>query len=120
MRLLLTAGLDCRQVALLRAYCKYLLQAGVSFSQAYMEQTLARYPLDARLLAELFESRFDPAHDRPDAGKVRSEEPRSELQSLMRSTSAVYCFKKKTKIRSTHSVLLDQNQHIHTPQISEL
>ncbi|MDP1697504.1 MAG: NAD-glutamate dehydrogenase [Xanthomonadaceae bacterium] len=68
MRLVLTAGLDWRQVAMLRAYCKYLLQTGVAFSQAYMEQTLARYPLAARLLAELFESRFDPAHDCPEAG----------------------------------------------------
>src|SRR3546814_11705143 len=84
MRLLLTAGLDCRQVALLRAYCKYLLQAGVSFSQAYMEQTLARYPLAARLLAELFESRFDPAHDRPDAGQV--EPARQALASASEST----------------------------------
>src|SRR3546814_17091859 len=70
MRLVLTAGLDWRQVALLRAYCKYLLQAGVSFSHAYMEQTLARYPLAALLLAELFESRFYPATVRPAAGPV--------------------------------------------------
>ena len=40
------------QVAMLRGYCKYLLQTGVTFSQAYMEETLARYPLIARLLVE--------------------------------------------------------------------
>jgi glutamate dehydrogenase len=59
-RLVLGAGLSWRQVAMLRAYCKYLLQVGVTFSQAYMEATLARYPLLARLLVELFEARFDP------------------------------------------------------------
>ncbi|RZA11413.1 MAG: NAD-glutamate dehydrogenase, partial [Lysobacteraceae bacterium] len=59
-RLVLAAGLSWRQVAMLRAYCKYLLQVGVAFSQSYMEATLARYPLLARLLVELFEARFDP------------------------------------------------------------
>src|SRR3546814_7686752 len=35
------------------------------------------------LLAELFESRFDPAHDRPDAGKV--EPARQALASALES-----------------------------------
>ena len=57
-RLVLAAGLHWRQVAMLRGYCKYLLQTGVPFSQAYVEGTFARYPLLARLLVELFEARF--------------------------------------------------------------
>jgi len=44
-RLVLAAGLSWRQVAMLRSYCKYLLQVGVPFSQSYVEATLARYPL---------------------------------------------------------------------------
>jgi glutamate dehydrogenase len=40
-RLILKAGLDWRQAALLRALCRYLLQTGLPFSQAYMEQVLA-------------------------------------------------------------------------------
>ncbi|MCF7220260.1 NAD-glutamate dehydrogenase domain-containing protein [Marilutibacter chinensis] len=60
-RLILAAGLSWRQVAMLRAYCKYLLQVGVPFSQAYVEQTFARYPLLARLMVELFEARFHPS-----------------------------------------------------------
>ena len=60
-KLVLGAGLAWRQVALLRGYCKYLLQTGVPFSQSYVEETLNRYPLLARLLVELFEARFDPA-----------------------------------------------------------
>ncbi len=85
-QLILAAGLDWRQVSMLRAYCKYLLQTGVAFSQSYMEQTLVRYPLIARLLAELFESRFDPAHDRPDQGKV--EIARNGLQQALESVLA--------------------------------
>jgi glutamate dehydrogenase len=60
-RLVLAAGLNWRQVAMLRGYSKYLQQVGVPFSQAYVEETFARHPLIARLVVELFETRFDPA-----------------------------------------------------------
>ncbi len=43
-RLVLRAGLAAREVTILRAYCKYLRQARIPFSQAYMERTLARNP----------------------------------------------------------------------------
>ena len=59
-RLVTLAGLGWRQVAVLRAYCKYLLQIGVPFSQTYMEETMQRYPAVARILIGLFEARFDP------------------------------------------------------------
>jgi glutamate dehydrogenase len=59
-RLLLSAGLLVREIVILRAYCRYLLQTGVPFSQAYMERTLAGNPTVARNLVRLFEARFDP------------------------------------------------------------
>jgi glutamate dehydrogenase len=59
-RLVLGAELTWREVGLLRAIAKYLRQAGSTFSQAYMEQTLARNPKLARLLVELFRLRFEP------------------------------------------------------------
>lgn len=91
MRLVLVAGLDWRQVAMLRAYCKYLLQVGVPFSQSYMEQTLNRHPLIARLLVELFEARFDPAHDSPAAADVETSRARlaAELDALVSAESRV-------------------------------
>lgn len=61
--LILACQLDWRQVKGIRAYCKYLLQAGITYSQAYMEETLARHPLMARLLVELFDAMFNPARD---------------------------------------------------------
>ncbi|QSX77437.1 NAD-glutamate dehydrogenase [Lysobacter solisilvae] len=60
-RLILGASLSWRQVAMLRGYCKYLLQVGVPFSQSYVEATFARYPVLARLLVEVFEAKFDPS-----------------------------------------------------------
>ncbi len=59
-RLVLGAGLEWREVALLRAYCRYLRQTGTMFSQAYMEETLARHCDLARRLVELFTARLDP------------------------------------------------------------
>ncbi|WP_374011605.1 NAD-glutamate dehydrogenase [Pseudoxanthomonas koreensis] len=70
-RLVLGAGLDWRQVALLRGYWKYLLQTGVPFSQGAVEQTLGRHPLLARLLVEFFQARFRPATGRPSAAQAR-------------------------------------------------
>ncbi|MEH1091741.1 NAD-glutamate dehydrogenase [Micromonospora sp. CPCC 205739] len=58
--LVLRGGLTWRQVVVLRAYAKYLRQAGTVFSQDYMEQTFIAYPKIASLLVELFETRFAP------------------------------------------------------------
>lgn len=58
--LILKIGLTPRQVVMLRAYCKFLRQAGIAFSQDYMEQTLASNGDISALLVELFESLFDP------------------------------------------------------------
>ncbi|MFD0783138.1 NAD-glutamate dehydrogenase [Micromonospora azadirachtae] len=58
--LVLRAGLTWRQVVVLRAYAKYLRQAGTVFSQDYMEQTFIAYPRIAELLVQLFEARFAP------------------------------------------------------------
>ena len=90
-RLMLTARLTWRQVAMLRGYCKYLLQTGVPFSQTYMETTLNRYPLISRLLVELFESRFDPAHSSGKDGKGSHDEAmreklRAELDAITSAT----------------------------------
>ena len=60
-RLLLGADLTAREITVLRAYCRYLLQTGVPFSQAYMERALAANPAIAAGLVRLFEARLDPA-----------------------------------------------------------
>jgi len=59
-RLILSASLDWRETALLRAYAKYMWQIGSSFSQHYIEETLAVYPTIARLIVDYFYQRFDP------------------------------------------------------------
>ena len=59
--LVVHAGLGPRQVAILRAYGKYLRQMAVPFSQEMIERSLVRHPPIARHLVDLFAARFDPA-----------------------------------------------------------
>ena len=73
-RLLLGADLNARQIVVLRAFCRYLLQTGVPFSQAYMERTLAANAAIARHLVHLFTTRFDPGAPRAVRGSERHAE----------------------------------------------
>jgi glutamate dehydrogenase len=59
-RLVLSAGLDCRQIAVLRLYNRYLRQAAFPFSSGYVEQAVVRHPEIARKLLELFDTKFQP------------------------------------------------------------
>ena len=59
-RLVVSAGLDWRQVALIRCYAKHILQLGLPFSQSYMEDVLVAHAGLARELVRLFELQFDP------------------------------------------------------------
>ncbi|MEO7125004.1 MAG: NAD-glutamate dehydrogenase [Nakamurella sp.] len=59
--LVLAARLEWREIAVLRAYAKYLRQIGSAYTQGYMEQVLAQYPTVTANLAALFATRFDPA-----------------------------------------------------------
>jgi glutamate dehydrogenase len=58
--LVLRAGLNWREIAVLRAYSRYLRQIRVPFSQGYMWATLNRHSALARELVRLFKIRFDP------------------------------------------------------------
>ncbi|MFC4115386.1 NAD-glutamate dehydrogenase [Nonomuraea zeae] len=58
--LILRAGLTWEQVEILRAYAKYLRQAGSTHSQLYMERVLTGNVRLARLLVRLFEAKLDP------------------------------------------------------------
>ncbi|MER6408586.1 NAD-glutamate dehydrogenase [Streptomyces viridosporus] len=62
--LVLGAGLTWREAVVLRAYAKYLRQAGSTFSQDYMEDTLRNNVHTTRLLVSLFEARMSPERQR--------------------------------------------------------
>jgi glutamate dehydrogenase len=66
--LVMRAGLTGREVTLVRAVLRYLRQAAVAFSDAYMIETLLENPEVARCTVALFAARFDP--DGRDAAAV--------------------------------------------------
>jgi glutamate dehydrogenase len=99
-RLLLGAELTAREITVLRAYCRYLLQTGVPFSQAYMERALAANPAIAAGLVRLFEARLDPAaqpaasrrgtrKERPDARGNSSEEIAAQIRASLDSVASL-------------------------------
>lgn len=57
-RLVLSVGLDWREVAMLRAYARYFKQTGFAFSQTYIKDALVNHPEVSRSLVDYFELRF--------------------------------------------------------------
>lgn len=58
--LVIGAGLGWREIALFRAYSRYIKQLRFGFSQPFIAETLARHLTITRLLATLFRARFEP------------------------------------------------------------
>ncbi|MFD3747302.1 NAD-glutamate dehydrogenase [Nocardia sp. NPDC058633] len=75
--LVLRAGLPWRSVAILRAYAKYLQQAGFPYSQVNIARVLLAHPEVARDFVDLFAARFDPA--------TVSDEVAVELEARVRA-----------------------------------
>ena len=83
---MLGGALTWREITVLRAIGKYLRQAGITFSDRYVEQALVAHPEIARLLVTLFHARFDPrradrAEDVDDVAE-RIEEAIDAVESL--------------------------------------
>jgi glutamate dehydrogenase len=77
--------LGWREINVLRAYCRYLLQSGLPFSQQYMEQTLIRQPAIAARLWQLFSARFDPDIDNNERTRLiaaHSKQIESDLEQV--------------------------------------
>ncbi len=79
--LVLSAGLNWREAMVLRAYAKYLRQAGSTFSQDYMEDTLRNNVHTTRLLVSLFEARMSP--ERQQAGVELTDALLEELDAAL-------------------------------------
>ncbi len=59
-RLILSADLTAREVTVMRAYARYLRQAGIAYSQDYIAGTLDKYPAIAAAIFRLFRDSLDP------------------------------------------------------------
>src|SRR3954453_11140922 len=82
--LVLLAGLNWRQVTVVRAYVQWLRQTGLPFGQDYVEATLAAHPEIVGRLVALFETRFSPGRD---AGRAARQ--KDLVESLRTAIGAV-------------------------------
>ena len=72
-RLVLLSELTTREATVLRAYARYLRQAGIVYSQALIADTLAKYPAITAGIFRLFYDSFDPSlAEKPRARKLAS------------------------------------------------
>jgi glutamate dehydrogenase len=83
-RLVTVAGLDWRQVTVLRAYLRYWLQGDTSLTAKELVDPLVTFPEVARALVGYFQARFDPDCDRPPGGITRPSEPNA-LEQIERA-----------------------------------
>ena len=84
-RLVTNAGLSVRQATVLRAYARYLRQAGIAYSQEYIARSLNRHAAIASKLHELFRIRFDldiTSENRTDQSTRLMEEIESALAKV--------------------------------------
>ncbi len=82
-RLVVTAGLDWRQVQILRAYRKYHHRVNASFPVEYKNDAFAAHPHIAAGLVRLFEARFDPARPRdPEAVEALRVQVLADLDAV--------------------------------------
>jgi glutamate dehydrogenase len=82
------ARLRAREIAVLRAYSRFLHQAGIPQSQGFIADTLNRYPGIADALFRLFVVRFDPAQA---ASDTDAEEQRlaAEIDAALESVPSL-------------------------------
>jgi glutamate dehydrogenase len=88
-RLVIASHMHWRQVAMLRAYGKYLRQTNIPFSQRYMADSVCNHPGMARILVELFEARFDPQREKE--SRQQRREAQGQLDSVLRPIFAEDC-----------------------------
>ncbi|MFK8030701.1 MAG: NAD-glutamate dehydrogenase [Gammaproteobacteria bacterium] len=99
--LIVTAGLTWREAALLRAYCRYLVQTGLPFSQPYMEEVFGKSPNFARSWMELFELKFDPDF----SSKNRENAVDRKMRQLRKSINSVESADEDRIFRSFYAAL---------------
>ncbi len=76
--LVLAAGLDWREVVILRALARYLRQARIPFSQGKLARALAQAPEIARQMVQLFHWRLDPARRQNEDAAVAADHEAAE------------------------------------------
>ena len=86
-RLVVQLGVPWREAALMRALCRYRQQSGLDPGQAVQQAALTEHTDAAKLLIELFHTRFDP--DRADDVATRVAKSDSLSREIVEALQAV-------------------------------
>jgi glutamate dehydrogenase len=88
--LVLEAGLQWRDVALVRTLSRYLRQAKVAYSQDYMWATLRKHAAVAADILHLFHARFDPRGEATiEARAARQADIRARIETALQGVESL-------------------------------
>ncbi|WP_430334340.1 NAD-glutamate dehydrogenase domain-containing protein [Rhodococcus sp. ACT016] len=76
------AGLQWRDVSVLRAYSEFLRQGGLPYSSAYVADVMCRYPAIAAGLVACFTARFDPSVAPGDGGETAAAAVSASIEQV--------------------------------------
>ncbi len=83
-RLTLAASIESDEIVLIRALAKYLKQIGFTFSQSYIEQTLANHAAITAALISLFHAKFSPTSFSQDSERAAAASAKvAEIEALL-------------------------------------
>ncbi len=89
-RLVMTGGLTWQEIAWLRAISRYLVQAGIPYSQPYVATTLNDNPAIAAALVGAFRTKFDPAgFGDPDARAAAVDEAFAAIEGQLAEVASL-------------------------------
>ncbi|GAA6133620.1 NAD-glutamate dehydrogenase GdhB [Oceaniserpentilla sp. 4NH20-0058] len=88
-RLLLGAKLGWREVALLRAYARYMKQIRFGFSESFIADTLCKYPDLASFIVRYFVTRFNLVKNTVDVRKKHLEKLDEQFAELLDQVESI-------------------------------
>ncbi|WP_112661840.1 NAD-glutamate dehydrogenase [Microvirga flavescens] len=88
-RLVLEAGLGWRDVAMVRAFGRYLRQIRIPYAQDYLAETLARHSAIAAKLVAYFYARFDSRIETMEERATRESAIRAEIEEQLKSVTSL-------------------------------
>lgn len=116
-QLVLFAGLAAREVVVLRVLVRYLIQTGLPYSQAFLEQPFVDHPALARQLVRAFCLRHQPATGRTD----RETEAAAALTAVHKGLDSVPSLDADRVLRTAMAVVaasLRSNYFLDRPIVS--
>ncbi len=87
-RLVSLAAINSRNINLLRAYTKYILQLRFPYSKEFISQVLCKYPQLTKTMVDYFHAKFDPSVNDADR-KNQMQKLEGEVKQALQKVSSV-------------------------------